>query len=416
MKLSSCFLLGGIAFSPALAASTTMAAGKPIGFIDGGSYFGGLRYRLENVEQDGLSNSAKASTVRANLGIKTGTYHHFSGLIEGQVVQHLGQDNFNDGVNGKMTFPTVSDADNAEINQAWFNWQGVDQLELKLGRQIINHENQRFIGSVDWRQNDQIFDSFTARYTGLTNTTLDYGYVWNVNRIFGDDNPLGDLNTTSHLFRASHKFSDLLQLGAYGYWLEFDQQPNSSSQTYGLRATGKGKINQSWEYGYEIDVAQQRDYGNSPLNYQEEYIHVAPTITVNGITVTAGYEKLSGDGTAAFQTPLATLHKFNGWADKFLTTPAKGLEDRYLQASYTLGDTGFGFTGTTLTAAYHDYAADQAGDFGNEVNLSAAKSIPLDKDGFFNAFNIMAKYADYHAEDAPYTDTQKLWLQLGLSF
>ena len=31
----------------------------------------------------------------------------------------------------------------------------------------------------------------------------------------------------------------------------------------------------------------------------------------------------------ALQTPLATLHKFNGWADLFLTTPNAGLEDAY---------------------------------------------------------------------------------------
>ena len=36
------------------------------------------------------------------------------------------------------------------------------------------------------------------------------------------------------------------------------------------------------------------------------------------------------------QTPLATLHAFNGWADMFLTTPANGLQDLYFRASYTL--------------------------------------------------------------------------------
>ena len=48
---------------------------------------------------------------------------------------------------------------------------------------------------------------------------------------------------------------------------------------------------------------------------------------------------------AGFNTPLATLHAFNGWADRFLTTPVKGLADtnikllaKYakLQAKYTV--------------------------------------------------------------------------------
>ena len=32
-----------------------------------------------------------------------------------------------------------------------------------------------------------------------------------------------------------------------------------------------------------------------------------------------------------FTTPLATLHKFQGFADKFLTTPANGIRDTYIE-------------------------------------------------------------------------------------
>ena len=38
----------------------------------------------------------------------------------------------------------------------------------------------------------------------------------------------------------------------------------------------------------------------------------------------------NGSGNRAFQTPLATKHAFQGWADQFLTTPADGIEDAYL--------------------------------------------------------------------------------------
>ena len=42
----------------------------------------------------------------------------------------------------------------------------------------------------------------------------------------------------------------------------------------------------------------------------------------------SGYELLGSDGvTVAFSTPLATLHAFEGWADKFLATPAAGITD-----------------------------------------------------------------------------------------
>ena len=44
----------------------------------------------------------------------------------------------------------------------------------------------------------------------------------------------------------------------------------------------------------------------------------------------AGYEVLGADNGVGFATPLATGHKFQGWADKFLTTPGDGIEDVYI--------------------------------------------------------------------------------------
>src|SRR3546814_12842309 len=47
------------------------------------------------------------------------------------------------------------------------------------------------------------------------------------------------------------------------------------------------------------------------------------TFSLNG-----NYEVLGSDaGVFAFQTPLATLHTFQGWADLFLTTPSAGVRD-----------------------------------------------------------------------------------------
>src|SRR3546814_1461069 len=47
------------------------------------------------------------------------------------------------------------------------------------------------------------------------------------------------------------------------------------------------------------------------------------TFSLNG-----NYEVLGSDaGVFAFQTPLATLHKFQGWADLFLTTHSAGVRD-----------------------------------------------------------------------------------------
>jgi len=56
--------------------------------------------------------------------------------------------------------------------------------------------------------------------------------------------------------------------------------------------------------------------------------------------------------------------------DAFLTTPAEGLRDLYLRASYPMAQV----EGLVLSGAVHDFASDD-GDLGREVDLSAA--IPL---------------------------------------
>ena len=89
-----------------------------------------------------------------------------------------------------------------------------------------------------------------------------------------------------------------------------------------------------------------------------------------------GYEVLGADTGVAltsFQTPLATLHKFNGWADKFLVTPPNGLRDLYaLVGLYQARLAGFDSVG--LTATYHDYDSDRLSlNYGDEWDAAAGR-------------------------------------------
>lgn len=384
-----------------------------------GRFFGELRYRYEFVDQDGplpITEKAKAGTLRTNIGFETGKYEGFQALMETQFVQNIGANDFNDTVNGQGRFPVIADPDNQEINQAWVSWSGDQGMEFKIGRQGINLDNERFIGTVNWRQNDQTFDSVRLNYTGFENTVLSYGYIRNINRVFGDEHPLGDMDSNSHFVNVSHHVTDWLKITGYGYLFEFDRMPARSSQTFGMRVLGKTSLTENWMVSYETEVAHQSDYGNNFMSYDERYYHIFPSISGYGWTVGAGYEVLGGNGTNAFQTPLATLHKFNGWADKFLDTPADGLKDGYVSVSYKLDGMGGVWDGTVLSAAYHDFSGGRGRDFGSEIDLSVGRSFDLPEDFLWKKINILAKYADYSAQDMPYTDTQKLWVQIGVNF
>lgn len=384
--------------------------------VTDGDFFGQVRYRYEFVDQDGIAEDARASTIRTNIGFKTGEYKDFQALFEGQFVQTLGADDFNDTVNGNTSFPTVADPNTAEINQLWLSWGGLPNTKITAGRQGINLDNQRYVGTVGWRQNDQTFDSVLITNSSIPNLALAYGYVWNVNRINGGDHPLGDLDTATHAAHASYNVADWLTVTGYGYWMDIDLAPSLSSKTYGVRLTGDTAINNDWKFFYEAEVATQSDHGNNTSSYDEEYYHLSPGVSGHGFTLQAGYEVLGGDSTDSFKTPLATGHKFNGWADKFLSTPANGLEDAYIKASYKFSNVGQYIDGTKIVAVYHEFDGNETGDYGSELDLAVKKSFTLPEGQPFEKLNFVVKYADYNADDTPYTDTQKIWFQVGVNF
>ncbi|MBK9562105.1 MAG: alginate export family protein [Micavibrio sp.] len=388
--------------------------------IKKGAFYGDIRYRYETVDQDGpapIADDATASTLRARLGFKTGVYKDFQAQFETDLVGRLGDEDYNDGKNGKTQFPVIADPATAELNQLWILWSGLPQTTVKAGRQTINFDNQRFIGSVGWRQNDQTFDAAAIENKSIENLALSYTYARTVNRVFGHEHPQGDWDSNTHLAHASYVFAPWLNITGYGYWLDFNIAPASSNKTYGLRLTGDIPLNDAWTFFYEAEGAKQYDNGNNPANYNENYYLLAPGIKGHGLTLQAGFESLGGDGTNAFQTPLATLHAFNGWADKFLTTPATGLEDAYGKVSYKISRLNEWLDDTTLTAVYHDFSGDSGSDYGSELDLSVGKSFELPDAGQpFKAVDVLFKYADYEADDAPFTDTQKAWIQIGVKF
>ena len=99
------------------------------------------------------------------------------------------------------------------------------------------------------------------------------------------------------------------------------------------------------------------------------------------------------------------MHAFNGWADVFLTTPAKGLRDLYGFAQVTVpGD-------VPVKLIYHKYEADSGGaDFGQEVDLQASKK-------FGKHWTVLAKYAYYDGKDVPVRfDVHKFWAQVEFNF
>ena len=364
-----------------------------------------VRYRYENVDQDGIAEEAFASVLRTKIGYKTGVWNGFQVAAEAENIKALGADHYNSTTNGKTQFPVVSDPEDTLLNQLYISYQGLPKTNITVGRQVVNLDNQRFIGSSGWRQNDQTFDMASISTQFIDKASIYYAYINKVNRITGPSATNGAYESDSHIVNVSYEFAPALKVTAYDYALDFDDATSSSSNTYGVRATGKYAINSDFGLIYAAEYARQSDYGSNTANYDANYYLIEPGVTWNGFTAKLGYEVMEGDGTAshAFQTPLATLHAFDGWADKFLTTPANGLEDKYVSLAYKVPAGDKLLKGTELIVVYHDFQANHTSlDYGTEWDASIQQT-------FYDHFTLGLKYADYSAETGSGTvDTTKV--------
>ncbi|HTF96613.1 MAG TPA: alginate export family protein [Cellvibrio sp.] len=378
-----------------------------------------FRTRFEDVTEDTLDTmgnkngerEADAWTTRSRISYQSGAWNGFGFSGEMDNISEMTNDvdyrtsaaNIDPLWAQRNTVAVIADPTGTEVNQAFVSYTNFNN-QVKYGRQRLVLDNSRFIGNVGWRQNEQTYDGVswtnkTVRYTNLT-----YAYIKNVNRVFGEANPvLGDLHTDSHVLNASYTGFDAGKLIGYAYLLDVNDpvsQLGLTSDTFGVR--WQGVVGES--FLYNLEYAKQQDAGAAQL-FEADYSLAEATYNVSRYSFTLGYEMLgSDDGLYGFATPLATLHAFQGWADKFLTTPAAGLEDVYLNVGITVA-------GAQALVSYHKYDSDEGSvDYGDEVDLSVTKK--------FGAVVWTAKYAQYSMgnTNANFTDTTKFWLMADWNF
>ncbi len=361
------------------------------------------RIRWEHVDQEGFDNNANAVTYRLRGGIETGKFLDTSFLVE---FDHVGDivGDFNSTINGNTAFPVVADPDVTELNRFQLTNTSLPDTKITLGRQRIVLDDARFVGNVGWRQNEQTYDSVRVQNTSLEGLTVDFTYVDQVNRIFGDDSPVGRFDSDSALINLNYKTSlnDVkVNLTGFAYLIDLEQAPALSSQTYGFRLWLTKDI-----FNLEGSFARQSDWADQPTDYNVSYYRVAGYLKRKGLELGAGYEVLGSDGTIGFSTPLATLHKFNGFADQFLATPGTGLEDIFGKVGYSKRDVG-PFALLKAFAVYHDFSPENAsGEFGSEIDVVGIMKLKA-----LDNMTFLAKYANFQSDDGFKTDKEVFWLQ-----
>lgn len=358
--------------------------------ITDGKVLGDFQLRYEaNDTDDGATKAADALTLRSRVGFETAPVHGLSALVEGSNTTAI-VDDYSPENNA---YDKVLDPAKTILNRAQLAYER-DQYSAVVGRQRIILDNARFVGNVGWRQQEQVYDALRLGYK-IEDINVQYAFINKVHTPTFAHN-----EAAHHLINVSFDGLDFATITGYGYLLK-DKEAASDAQknnTFGARLKGKQDVD-SLSLLYAAEFAAQKTDDNS-----SNYMFAEAGVLVSGVTAAVGFESLgSDDGQYGFQTPLATKHAFNGWADKFAGgTPDDGLNDTYVKLATQVAD-------VKLLAVYHDYSADEGSDdFGSEIDLQASMS-------FADYYSAGVKYATYSKGDTK-PDTDKAWLWLSAKF
>ena len=408
---------------PAFAADAKF--GDPVKIGDGLSFdpIIDARLRWESVDQP--TAEADAVTLRARAGFEIRhAPSKLALLAEAEGTLALGTD-YNAfpfaiaSSQRRPQFATVADPENIELNRLQLQYKG-KAVTITVGRQRFNIDDQRFVGAVAWRQNEQTFDA--ARIEAkLGPVSLDGTYSISQRTVFGYDAGPRTAYDGDFVFLGAGTKLGPVNVKAFAYLLDYDAKEQAGglavaladTQTYGLRATTTLPLSKAVKLNLAASYARQSDWKGSGPKFGADYFGAEGSLGFRGFTASAGYELIGSDPTAAggagraVQTPMATLHKFNGWADLFLTTPNNGLQDMYVGLAYSF-PTMKGIKGLNAQVTYHRFDSHVGGvDFGHEWDASIG----------FRTGRIawLAKYADYTSRGFG-ADTRKFWLQAEIAF
>jgi len=372
--------------------------------VDETKYLMNWRVRYEFVDQVGFAEEAQALTSRIRFGLESGALAGTKILAEASATTELSSE-YNSTTNGQTQYPVVADpGDFIAINRFAIINNSLERTALTLGRQRLNLDDMRFVGNVGWRQHEQTLDGLFSTTTG-EKFGATVGYVNQVNRVFGPESAQGKWHGDIFIVNVSRTFG-FGKLTGFAYGLEIDESAAASTDTLGFRLAGTRALGDT-SFAYTLSYAEQSEAGLNPATVDESYSFLEAGVTRGKYTTALGYELLSGNGTTAFSTPLATLHVFQGWADKFLATPVNGIADSYLRFGYQPAMTG-PFDAISFAAWYHLFDADVGGaEYGDEIDFSISARA--------EKITLMLKYAAYEAESL-FTDTDKIWFSMEYAF
>lgn len=315
-------------------------------------------------------DSGRALTLSSRLNFTSANICNFWGGLEFNNVTSFATSRHNSGMlttPDKIRFAEIPDPKGTSLNEVFLAYDGLYKTKLILGRQKIHLDNGRFVSSIDFRQTPQTFDAFIIENKYFVGLQLFYGYIARMNTIWQNNESalFGERSHNTHLLNGSYEFYPFGVFTGYLYYIQDKALRTISNKTYGFRYEGDIDLQRAHillvgEYAY------QSSNSTNPIDYNAEYYLVSGAFSHPLFLIGVGYEWFEGNDITpgkSFIAPLGDHHRFNGYSDRFRTTPNAGLTDLYFFATSN-------FWKVDVEAAYHRFHAEAQGiKYGDEVDL-----------------------------------------------
>ena len=255
------------------------------------------RLRYEQVDQS--ASDADAVTLRLRAGVEL---KHKSGL--GILVEAVGTLGIINDYNAlpfviadgqrRPGFAVVADPMTIGLNRLQVQYKSTP-LTVTLGRQRINLDDQRFVGSVGWRQNEQTFDA--ARVEALLGpVSFDGTYSISQRTVFGVDAGPRTAYDGKFVFLSVGAKLGPVSLKGFSYLLDYDAAEQAGAlalaladtQTYGVRATGSFALGKAAKLNLAASYARQSNWQQNPVRYGADYFAAEASIAHGPFALTGG--------------------------------------------------------------------------------------------------------------------------------
>ncbi|MEM7549818.1 MAG: alginate export family protein [Bacteroidota bacterium] len=375
-------------------------------FINEGEFVfnGKLRFWHAN---DDAARASQAYTFGTNFGYLTKSYRGFRIYVEGESVIAITPDLYFDGLNGLTERTNVTDPETLELNQLHISYDDTlsdgTLMQFKVGRQAAIVEDERFIGRVSARQDDQTFDAIYARLQNdQKGFAFEYSYMYQINRLLAEDI---DWRSDSHVLMLRYYKNKGVRFGLFTHLLDFqDDAPSVSNQTYGITIDRGPLPKDNIAFNYRTAFAYQSDFGDNTNDYDAFLVNVEVGLSLPKLGIfNVGYELASSDdGIASYQFPLSTGQRLHRISDVFIDPPADGLHNPYFTAeSFNIVWGIGGWLG------YHAYLSEEEGDFlGHEIDVVLYKSLVP------NLLRAELTYGSFFGEEERFTDLNIIAIDL----